>query len=170
MYRLRTILGTGLVLLTLAGCGDRVPTLMNIRADGAGPDEFGILPTRPLEMPEDFASLPTPTPGGGNRVDLDPEADAIAALGGNIDRAGGVSSGLAGYVTRFGITPGIRAALAAEDEEYRRRNDGRLLERIFAVNVYYDAYEPVSLDQYRELERMRRAGIRTPAAPPEPQN
>ena len=30
------------------------------------------------------------------------------------------------------------------------------------------AYEAQSLDQYRELERLRSTGVRTPAAPPRP--
>ena len=51
---------------------------------------------------------------------------------------------------------------------FRRANDGRLVERLFNVNVYFRAYEPYELDQYAELERLRRAGIRTSAAPPDP--
>ena len=34
-------------------------------------------------------------------------------------------------------------------------------------NSVHRAYQPLSLDQYAELERMRRAGVRTPAAPPQ---
>lgn len=163
------LIATGLLLLSVAACGRSEPRLMNVTADGPGPDEFSILPTRPLEMPPSFAELPQPTPGGVNRTDPDPEADAIAALGGNIDRASNNNGGLVGYASRFGIGAGIRETLAAEDLDYRRQNDGRLLERLFDVNIYHRAYEPLSLDQYRELERMRRAGIRTPAAPPEPE-
>jgi hypothetical protein len=47
-------------------------------------------------------------------------------------------------------------------------NDGRLLERLFNVNVYFKAYRSQELDQYLELQRLRRLGIRTPAAPPDP--
>lgn len=61
---------------------------------------------------------------------------------------------------------GIRGTLAAEDLEFRRKNDGRLLERVFNVNVYFDAYEPMSLDQHAELERWRAQGLLTPSAPP----
>lgn len=37
----------------------------NLRAAGAGqsPDEFMVLPTKPLEMPTDLAALPTPKIG-----------------------------------------------------------------------------------------------------------
>ena len=70
------------------------------------------------------------------------------------------------YASRFGMAQGIRDMLAAEDLEYRRKHDGRLLERIFKVTVYYRAYEPMSLDQYAELERWRAVGAKTVGAPP----
>jgi hypothetical protein len=159
--------------MALAACGrgDREPELMNLRSETA--DEFGILPTKPLEMPEDLAALPEPTPGGTNRTDPTPLADAVAALGGDpaaLTRDG-VAAGdgaLISYATRYGVAPDIRQVLAAEDLEWRRTNNGRLLERVFNVNVYYSSYEPMSLDRYAELERFRRLGVRTPAAPPEP--
>ncbi|RZV99042.1 MAG: DUF3035 domain-containing protein, partial [Rhodobacteraceae bacterium] len=75
---------------------------------------------------------------------------------------------LISYAGRYGIEDDIRPRLAAADLEYRRQNDGRLLERLFNVNVYFRAYEQLSLDQYAELERLRRAGIRTSAVPPDP--
>ena len=65
--------------------------------------------------------------------------------------------------------PLLEELLAAEDLEFRRQNDGRVLERLFNVNVYYEAYESQSLDKYFELQRLRNAGIRTPAAPPNPE-
>jgi hypothetical protein len=159
------------MVLTLAACGNRdgVPSLMNVRSATSGPDEFGIIPPRPLEMPEDLATLPDPTPGAGNRTDRDPQAEAVAALGGQLGPRDGVNTahgGLYAYAARYGVTAGIRETLAAEDLEYRRQNDGRLLERLFNVNVYYKAYEPMSLDQQAELWRWRKAGARTPSAPP----
>ena len=36
------------------------------------------------------------------------------------------------------------------------------------VNVYFKAYAEQSLDQHLELQRFRRAGIRTVSAPPDP--
>jgi hypothetical protein len=41
-----------------------------------------------------------------------------------------------------------------------------VLERLFNVNVYFRAYQRQSLDKYAELDRFRRLGVRTPAAPP----
>ncbi|WP_114966161.1 DUF3035 domain-containing protein [Alkalilacustris brevis] len=161
-------------LVTLAGCssGDDGP-LMNLAASSDGPDEFAILPSRPLQMPDDLAALPEPTPGGSNRTDPQPRAEAVAALGGNpallAASAAPVSDGsLINHATRFGVQSGIRDQLAAEDLEFRRQNRGLLLERLFNVNVYYRAYRVMALDRYAELERWRAAGARTPAAPPDP--
>lgn len=157
----------GAALLALSACGgsNKMPTLMNVRSDTNGPDEFSILPPKALEMPEDLAALPDPTPGGENLTDPHPFDDAILALGGK-PGAGGNDSALAAYATRQGVTAGIRETLAAEDLEFRRKHDGRLLERIFNVNVYYKAYKKMSLDQQAELARWRKVGARTPSAPP----
>ena len=160
--------------LLLAACGNgREPSLLNIAASNRTPDEFAILPTRPLEMPEDLAALPEPAPGGLNRVDPQPQAEAVAALGGNRDvltrGASGADAALFAHAGRFGAAPDIRTQLASEDLEFRRQNDGRILERLFNVNVYFRAYEEQSLDQHRELLRWRQAGARTPSAPPDPE-
>jgi hypothetical protein len=159
------------LVATIAACDrNRVPELMNVRPQGQGPDEFGIVPNKPLQAPEDFSALPTPTPGGSNLVDPTPEDDAIAALGGNpAVVARGASAGDAGLIShasRFGVGQDIRQVLAQEDVDFRRRRDGRLLERMFSVNIYYRAYEPQSLNKYSELERLRAAGVKTPSAPP----
>jgi hypothetical protein len=165
----------GAILLLSACARDAEPNLMNIRQAGDGPDEFGILPSLPLELPTDLAALPPPTPGGVNRADPTPNADAVAALGGNpgalVARGTAVPAAdgaLLAQAGRYGITPGIRQTLAAEDLEFRRQNDGRLLERLFNANVYFRAYRPFALDQQRELERWRAAGVRNVSAPPPP--
>lgn len=161
-------------MLALTACNrDRVPQLMNIRSQTRSPDEFTILPTKPLQLPEDLASLPEPTPGGSNITDPTPEADVIAALGGNPDsvtRKGiaAADGGLVTHAARFGVNPDIRSVLAAEDLDFRRRHDGRLLERLLNVNVYFKAYRSQSLDQHLELERWRKLGVRTVGAPPDP--
>lgn len=162
----------GLVALAfvLAGCGGpENPQLMNLRSDGEGPDEFAILPPKALELPEDLTALPEPTPGGENLTDPRPLDDAIVALGGRPNTATSIPAGdsaLYAHAARFGVQAGIRDQLAAEDLEWRRKNNGRFLERLLAVNVYYDAYRRQSLDQQAELARWRRAGVGNPSAPP----
>jgi hypothetical protein len=159
-------------VLALPACssGDDTPNLMNIQQQGAGPDEFAILPSKPLTIPENLAELPPPTPGGTNRTDPTPDADAIVALGGRPGApTGGIpasDAGLANYASRYGVTPGIRQTLATEDLELRQDNEGRVLERLFNVNVYYRAYANQTLDQHDELERWRARGVRTESAPP----
>ncbi len=155
-------------MLTLVACGSGTPELMNLRT-GEGPDEFGIVPPKALEMPENLAELPEPALGGTNRTDRNPEADAIIALGGTPGAAGGIpsaDSALYGHAARFGVEGGIRSTLASEDLEWRRDNNGRILERLFNVNVYYRAYRDQRLDQQAELARWRKLGLKTPSAPP----
>lgn len=170
--RFSTAIACLMVGVLLAGCaGSRNPQLLNIRSTTDGPDEFAIIPNKPLQQPASFSDLPRPTPGGTNRGDLTPNSDAIAALGGNPAAVGrgvpATDAGLVNYASRNGRAPTIRQDLASEDLAFRRRQNGRVLERLFNVNVYFRAYQRQSLDKYAELERFRRLGVRTPAAPPE---
>lgn len=162
------LVGMVCAALALSACDrNKQPQLLNVKSNQeGGPDEFAVLPNKPLTLPEDYAALPEPTKGGTNRTDVTPLEDAVVALGGN-PNAGISDGGLVNYASRYGVTPNIRTALATEDLEFRRKNDGRLLERLFNVNVYFKAYRKQSLDQYAELERLRRLGVRTNSAPPE---
>ncbi len=162
------ILATLAVVGLLTACGGGEPDLRVLSNDEPGPDEFSIVPNRPLEQPRDLAALPVPTPGGSNRSDLDPLADATVALGGT---PGGATAPVQGQALvaatgRYGTDPAIRADLAARDRALREDNRGRLLNRLFRRSTYSDAYARQSLDRYEALERLRAAGVRTPAAPP----
>lgn len=159
-----------LALVLLSACAREDPRLFNLRKTDQTPDEFSILPNKPLTQPEDLSSLPPPTRGGVNLTDPQPRAQAVAALGGSIDRGAGVDQALINSVSRYGVASNIRQITAEEDLIWRRENDGRLLERVFNVNVYFDAYRRQALDQTRELLRLRRLGVRTVAAPPEPED
>lgn len=168
---MRAVLLTISVLALSACAGDG--RLMNLTSDD-GPEEFAIVPTRPLEMPADLAELPAPTPGGANITDPTPSADAVAALGGNPGQLGahGVGAGdgaLIAYASRGGVTPGVRQIAAEEDQAYRSGHRRRPLEVLAQTNVYHRAYRPQSLDSWAELERWRRAGAQTPSAPPRDQ-
>lgn len=176
MTPIRLALLASIGLLVLGACSrsnGEVPRLMHAAAQQDTPDEFSIVPTQPLQAPPDFNTLPTPTPGGANRVDPDPRAEAVAALGGRVsaERTTGIPSadaGLMRYVDRQGNDPDIRATLAAEDEQVRRNGRGRILERAFNTNLYRRAYEDQILDPQAELLVWRQRGVRTPAAPPPP--
>ena len=163
-------------VLGLAGCGERERdiTLRSFHNMSGGPEEFGILPTKPLEEPESYSELPTPTPGAANRTDLTPKSDAVAALGGRPgaleDRGVAASDGaLVSYAGRRGINEDIRPTLAEEDEDFRRRRSRFTKFRLFKVDRYYQAYRRQSLDSQAEKRRWQRAGAPTPTAPPENQ-
>lgn len=166
--------GAIIAVTLIAACASRDPILMHADANtsGEGPDEFTVLPQLPLVDPPSYATLPTPTPGAANRADLNPKADIAIALGGRASATrltGRIeATSLVNYASRFGRAQDIRNLLAAEDLEFRRDHNAKPMERLFAVNVYFLAYEPMTLDQYAELARLRRFGITTPAAPPEP--
>lgn len=137
-----------------------------LRSAGVGgtPDEFMVLPTRPLEMPTNLAALPVPTPGTANLVDYQPRAEALAGLTGRPTLATADGSGL---VARGGPgDPAIRPTLAAEDATYRASNNGLLLERVFARDKNALVYRQMTLAQASEYERIRAAGIGVPAVPP----
>jgi hypothetical protein len=154
--------------LALSACSND-SGMMNLRS--ATPDEFGVMPNKPLEMPDSFAQLPMPVPGAGNRADINPVAEGRAALGGRSPNAGGIPAADAALLAtsqRYGITPDIRVVLAVEDAEWRAGNRGRLLDRWLNKNTYFQAYRPFSLNPQAELARFRQLGVRTPSAPPAP--
>jgi hypothetical protein len=158
-------------LVLLAACGTGGDGLRNLDTDLAGPDEFSILPSRPIEIPDTLA-LPPPTPGGSNRTDQTPNADAIAVLGGDpaATRAGGIpaqDAALVAFAARQGTDPAIRATLAQEDAAFRARAGGLSFNPL-GRDRYYPAYARFALDAYRELARLRAAGVVVPTAPPLP--
>jgi hypothetical protein len=154
-------------VLALAGCGDG-GLAGGLRAAGiAGkPDEFMVLPTRPLEMPANLAALPPPTPGQPNRVDYQPIPEAIAGLSGR-PGAPGNADGAALVAAAGPRDPSVRAELAVDDAEWRRTHRGRLLERLTARDREALVYRPMVLDAPGEFERMRASGVGVPAASPE---
>lgn len=164
------VIALTLTTLMLAACSTD-PHLMNISAGKRGPDEFAIVPTKPLQMPPDLNMLPLPTPGGSNITDPTPMGDAVAALGGNpaqltAQGIGAADGALVAYASRLGQDPGIRQRTAQEDLEWRSRNSRRLLEVLARTNVYYRAYKPMTLDSWAEAERWRPTGVQMPASPP----
>ncbi|WP_296425662.1 DUF3035 domain-containing protein [Yoonia sp.] len=169
---MRAITLSVLALALMAACGNTDRPLRDMSSADAGPDPFAVIPLGPLEIP-DTLTLPAPTPGGANRTDPSPKADAIAALGGSAAEqvAGGVpanDAALVAQVGRYGVDPAIRAALAATDaallQRKRRSNVFNPLNR----DRYFPAYAGQALDAYAELARLRALGIAVPTAPVAP--
>ncbi len=165
-----------LMILTLvAACGardDDPRKLRNFRYNTKTPEEFAILPNKPLEEPASYAELPPPNPGGPNRTDQTPIEDAVSVLGGNPGQLTASAipasdSALIQQVSRYGTAPGIRDTLAEEDEAFRRRRGNINRFKIFKIDEYNNAYRRQTLDAEAELDRWRRAGARNPSAPPE---
>ena len=158
------------VALFAAGCSNQ--GLRDLRNNGAGPDEFMIMPVKPLEAPASFAELPPPTPGGTNRTDPQPKADAIVALGGsaaalNDQGVPSADAGLVSHVSRNGVPQNIRQTLAQEDAEFRQRR-GRLTQfRLFRTDRYNQVYRRETLNPFDVERQARSQGIPTPSAPPE---
>lgn len=156
--------------VAVSGCGNK--ELRDIRSTGTGPDEFLILPPKPLSEPESYSALPVPTPGGSNLTDSNPQAEAVAALGGNpnaLAPSGSIPASDAGLVTaasRFGVQQDVREVVAAEDAAFlkRRRRGGRI--KIAPVDRYEQIYEKQTLDPFAVNAAFREAGIATPSAPP----
>jgi hypothetical protein len=159
------------LILTVSACGNGAPRLLRAGENNAGPDEFAILPAKPLQTPASFTDLPEPTPNATNITDPSPRANAIVALGGNpavLTRTGIPVSDvtLLSQVQRFGVAPNIRADLSEADLAFRRRKGALFFTGWFNRNRYFSAYRGQSLNQQREFERLRAAGVLTPSAPP----
>lgn len=144
------------VALTMSACGKN-----NFRVEpqdtGPGPDEFGIVPNKPLVAPASYAELPAPTPGAGNLADPNPNGAAIAALGGRgTATASGADGALIAYVSRNGVDPAIRSDLSG----------GSSIGSGFFGLFGRVTGNRSTLDPYAEALRLQALGIKTPSAPP----
>ncbi len=155
--------------VSVAGCSKK--GLRDLRAPGPGPDEFMILPVKPLTAPQDYTALPAPKPGRGNLVDQTPTTEAVVALGGRAEAMvpGGVPAADGALVTassRYGVEPDVRETLAQNDAKFRKRQSRMTRFRLLPVDRYEQAYRRQALEPYPENERYRWAGAGTPTAPP----
>lgn len=168
---LSRVLMVTLMLGLVAACGNRDKPLTRIKKTGDGPDEFTIIPGKPLQTPETYSALPAPTPGGSNLTDQNPLAEGATALGGNpstLSTAGipSADAGLIRHASRYGVAPGIRQTLSAEDQKARRRHGRVNIFNIGPIDDYTNAYKRQWLDSDAEFRRLRRAGVTVPTAPP----
>ena len=53
-----------IAIMALSACSGSTPRMRDLYDPEAGPEEFAVAPSKPLEIPQDLASLPSPTPGG----------------------------------------------------------------------------------------------------------
>lgn len=154
--------------IVLTACGNK--PLHDIRPLGNGPDEFGILPSKPLTAPQDYAFLPPPTPGGENLTDRNPTSEAIVALGGReASQSTQIPSSDAALVTassRYGVESGVRESLAEEDEAFRKRQGRLTAIKLFPVDRYEQVYRKQKLEPFSQADAFRKSGVVTPSSPP----
>jgi hypothetical protein len=163
--RALTLAAMLLTPLALSGCGE-AGFAGALRSSGVAgtPDEFMVLPTRPLEMPESLTALPPPTPGAVNRVDYRPHTEAVTGLTGRPTVQG---SGGGGLVAAAGPRdPAVRTQLAQEDVVWRQTHHGRFFERLFSTDREALVYRPMVLDAPVAFDQQRAQGRQVPAAPP----
>ncbi|WP_299371400.1 DUF3035 domain-containing protein [uncultured Tateyamaria sp.] len=165
---MRLIVCAMIAVTFLAACENK--GLRQVTSRGNGPDEFIVVPSKPLQQPESFTALPTPTPGGSNLTDQRPLEDSIAALGGRATSPNapvpGSDGALVNHASRFGREANIRATLAEADAAFRKRQARFTRIRLVRQDFYNEAYRRESLNPGRTAEQFRRAGIPTPNAPP----
>ncbi|WP_299297681.1 DUF3035 domain-containing protein [uncultured Tateyamaria sp.] len=165
---MRLIACAMIAVTLLAACENK--GLRQVTSRGEGPDEFIIVPSKPLQQPESLTALPTPTPGGFNRTDQRPLEESAAALGGQRTSPNapvpGADGALVNHASRFGREANIRATLAEADAAFRKRQARFTQFRLIREDFYNEAYRRESLNAGRTAQQFRRAGIPTPNAPP----
>ena len=166
--RLMQVLLMIAALVSLSACSN--VGLRVLSSEGEGPDEFRITPGLPLEAPESFETLPTPTPGGANLTDQNPIADRTLALGGRPQADGGAvpasEAAIVNHASRFGRDGAIREQLAELDADFRRRKSRFIRIRLRPIDRYKEVYSDQALNPQTETRRWRRAGLGTASSPP----
>ena len=173
------ILGAALALGACSAVGDPIEA---IGGRAPAPDEFMVLPRKPLVVPPTLAAgpdLPAPDPGRPSPLEPDPEAAAVAALTGDATTArtaaGEVSAGEASLLTAArasSASPEIRVQLeeeriaAAEAEADAPYEPPTLGEMFFGSSDDEEAPDPeIVLDPIAESQRLQREGVATPNDP-----
>ena len=153
-------------LFLLTACSSDNARLRDLYDAGTGPEEFAVLPSKPLKIPNNLKNLPVPDLAVGNLADPTPKRDLIEMLGGSIDDAKSIperDENLLNYVSRTGVDTNIREELAEEDRKFLRRMGVLTSVKLFRVDRYNQIYRKMTLSASKELERWRSLGIRTPS-------
>lgn len=155
---------TVMALVAAAAAASGCSTMQN--ALGAGkvaPDEFRVVTTAPLTLPPDY-SLRPPRPGDPRPQELDPTAEAHAALFGS-DVGAGASPGERALVAGAGaeaVDPGVRDQVDFEGSAVVHRSDDFVNRVIEFQGAAADAQQGASDPQaeqrrIEEQEAIRRA-------------
>ncbi len=171
---LRATLKTA-IILTLAGglsaCnrdGNNGRPLLNLRQSAIAPDEFLVVPQKPLETAVDASVLPKPVPGAESRVTIDFEDNLMAALGGRMRSSGRVPASEAALVSAArsngGTTANIRDIMRDEDQAFREARSGKI-DRLAKKRMAVTVYDQMLLDPEAEVLRLQAMGVKTPAIP-----
>ena len=153
-------------LFLLSACSSDDARLRDLYDVGTGPEEFAVLPSKPLIIPNNLTKLPIPDASAGNLADPTPKRDLIEKLGGSIDDTDSISKrdkNLLEYVSRAGVDTNIREELAEEDRKFLRRMGVLTSVKLFRVDRYNQIYRKMTLSAPKELERWRSLGVRTPS-------
>ncbi len=105
-------------LFLLSACSSDDTRLRDLYDVGTGPEEFAVLPSKPLTIPNNLTKLPAPDASAGNLADPTPKRDLIEKLGGSIDDTDSISKrdkNLLEYVSRAGVDTNILAVDAIND-------------------------------------------------------
>jgi hypothetical protein len=159
------ILGIFVTLFFIAACSSDDARLRDLYDVGTGPEEFAVLPSKPLIIPSNLRELPVPDETVENLADPTPKRDLIEKLGGSIDETKSAPKkdrDLLNYVSRAGVNSNIREELAEEDRKFLRRMRVLTGVKLFRVDRYNQVYRKMTLSAPKELERWRSLGIRTP--------
>jgi|CXWL01.1.fsa_nt_gi hypothetical protein len=135
----------------------------SLGAGKASPDEFRVVTRAPLTLPPDYALRP-PRPGEARPQELEPDAEARAALFGQ-DVAVGATGGERTLVSRAGaeaVDPNIRDQVDFEGQGIVHRSEG-FVDRIlsFGGSSAPPATQPLNAEaeqaRLAEEESVRRA-------------
>jgi len=160
------ISGIFVTLFLLSACSSDDARLRDLYDVGTGPEEFAVLPSKPLTIPSNLKNLPVPDLAAGNLADPTPKLDLIEMLGGSIDNSISIPAkdkNLLKYVSRAGVDTNIREELAKEDRKFLRRMGVLTSVKLFRVDRYNQIYRKMTLSAPKELERWRSLGVRTPS-------
>lgn len=189
-FRRRPPLGAALAaaLAVLAGCNSFGDPIEAIGGRRPAPDEFKVLPRKPLVVPATVAQpgvqpgpLPTPEPGKPSPLDPNPQREAEVALMGREDAGPwpttttSLSAGEAALLSAADVAAGgsdIRVQLetdrqaAADAKENEPYEPPTLLELFGFGDDEEDEIDPaVALDAITESQRLQREGLPAPNDP-----